>query len=176
MARKIGQITQSDCYINEVDVCGRVTELDMGEIAHAEIEHQTLGMIGVLKLPGRPVQAIDGKITFEWLDEEVSRNILNPTKVHKLQLHSYVDVFDGEGLNSGQSHTLITHIGFQMMKTVAAPPSSGNLGRSTISPSARSSSPSTAAKPRSSNLMRGTTSIASMEQTSGRAKARPDTP
>ena len=117
MARKIGQITQSDCYINEVDVCGRVTELDMGEIAHAEIEHQTLGMIGVLKLPGRPVQAIDGKITFEWLDEEVSRNILNPTKVHKLQLHSYVDIFDGEGLNTGQSHTLITHIGFQMMKT-----------------------------------------------------------
>ena len=117
MARKIGQITQSDCYINEVDVCGRVAELDMGEIAHAEIEHQTLGMIGVLKLPGRPVQAIDGKITFEWLDEEVSRKILNPTKVHKLQLHSYVDVFDGEGLNSGQSHTLITHIGFQMMKT-----------------------------------------------------------
>ncbi|CUX69323.1 MULTISPECIES: phage major tail tube protein [Agrobacterium] len=117
MARKIGQITQSDCYINEVDVCGRVAELDMGEIAHAEIEHQTLGMIGVLKLPGRPVQAIDGKITFEWLDEEVSRNILNPTKVNKLQLHSYVDVFDGEGLNSNQSHTLITHIGFQMMKT-----------------------------------------------------------
>ncbi|WCK24624.1 phage major tail tube protein [Agrobacterium pusense] len=117
MARKIGQITQSDCYVNEVDVCGRVAELDMGEIAHAEIEHQTLGMIGVLKLPGRPVQAIDGKITFEWLDEEVSRNILNPTKVHKLQLHSYVDVFDGEGLNRNQSHTLITHIGFQMMKT-----------------------------------------------------------
>lgn len=130
MARKIGQITQSDCYINEVDVCGRVTELDMGEIGHAEIEHQTLGMIGVLNLPGRPVQAIAGKITFEWLDEEVSRNILNPTKVHKLQLHSYVDVFDGEGLNSEQSHTLITHIGFQMMKTSGRSAKLGeNLGQ-----------------------------------------------
>lgn len=117
MARKIGQITQSDCYINEVDVCGRVAELDMGEIAHQEVEHQTLGMIGILKLPGRPVQAIEGKISFEWLDEEVSRAILNPTKMHKLQIHSYVDVFDGEGLSSDQSHTLITHIGFQMMKT-----------------------------------------------------------
>lgn len=117
MTRKNGQITQADCYINEVDVCGRVAELDLGEIGHAEVEHQTLGMIGVLKLPGRPVQAIEGKITFEWLDEEVSRLILNPTKVQKLQLHSYVDVFDGEGLNTDQSHTLITHIGFQTMKT-----------------------------------------------------------
>lgn len=117
MARKIGQITQSDVYINDVDVCGRVAELDLGEIGHTEVEHKTLGMIGVLKLPGRPVEAITGKISFEWLDEEVSRSILNPTKVTKLQLHSYVDVFDGEGLNSDQSHTLITHIGFQMMKT-----------------------------------------------------------
>ncbi|MCJ7996065.1 phage major tail tube protein [Rhizobium cremeum] len=116
MARKIGQITAGDVYINEVDVAGRVAELDMGEIGHAEVEHQTLGMIAVLKLPGRPVQAIEGKITFEWLDEEVSRTILNPTKVHKLQIHSYVDVFDAEGRNSDQSHTLITHIGFQTMK------------------------------------------------------------
>lgn len=117
MARKTGQITQADVYINDVDVCGRVAELDLGEIGHTEVEHKTLGMIGVLKLPGRPVEAITGKISFEWLDEEVSRAILNPTKVNKLQLHSYVDVFDGEGLNSDQSHTLVTHIGFQMMKT-----------------------------------------------------------
>lgn len=117
MARKIGQITQADCYINEVDVCGRVAEFDLGEIGHAEIEHQTLGMIGVLKLPGRPVQAIEGKISFEWLDEEISRSILSPTKVHRLQLHSYVDIFDGDGRSDQQSHTLVTHIGFMMMKT-----------------------------------------------------------
>lgn len=117
MARKIGQITQSDVYINGVDVCGRLAELDLGEIGHQEVEHSTLGMIGVLKLPGRPVQAIEGKISFEWLDEEVSRAILNPTQVTKLQLHSYVDIFDGEGRSADQSHTLVTHISFQMMKT-----------------------------------------------------------
>lgn len=117
MTRKIGQITNADAYINGVDVCGRVSEIDLGEIGHQEVEHSSLGMIGVLKLPGRPVQAIEGKITFEWLDEGVSRSILNPTKMTKLQLHSYVDVFDGEGLNTTESHTLVTHISFQMMKT-----------------------------------------------------------
>lgn len=117
MTRKIGQITQADCYINGTDVCGRVAELDMGELAHQEVEHQTLGMIGVLTLPGRPVQSITGKISFEWLDEGVSRDIMLPTRVHRLQLHSYVDIFDGEGLSAEQSHTLVTHIGFMMMKT-----------------------------------------------------------
>lgn len=117
MVRKIGQITAGDCYINEVDVCGRVSELDFGEIAHAEIEHQTLGQIGILKLPGRPVQAIDGKIGFEWLDEEVSRIILMPNRVHRLQVHSYVDIFDADGVNAQASHTLVTHIRFMTMKT-----------------------------------------------------------
>ncbi len=117
MARKQGHITQADCYINEVDVCGRVAELDLGEISHTEVEHQTLGMIGILKLPGRPVEAIEGKISFEWLDEEISRQILLPTKTHRLQLHSKVDIFDQDGLNAEKSTTLITRIGFSSMKT-----------------------------------------------------------
>lgn len=116
MANIIGQITNADCYINDVDVCGRVSELDLGEIGHQEVEHSALGMIGVLKLPGRPVQAIEGKISFAWLDEAISRDILKPTKVHKLQLHSYVDIHDGDGLNADKSHTLITHIRFYNMK------------------------------------------------------------
>lgn len=118
MARnKIGQITDSDCFINGVDVCGRVSELDLGDIEHQDVEHSALGMVGVLKLPGRPVQAIEGKISFEWLDEEISRAMMNPTKIIKLQLHSYVDIFDENGRSEAKSHILVTHIGFQMMKT-----------------------------------------------------------
>lgn len=118
MARnKIGQITDADCYINDVDVCGRVAEFDMGEIGHQEVKHSALGMIGVLALPGRPVQSIKGKISFEWLDEAVSRDIMNPTRMSHLQLHSYVDLFDENGLNAGTSHILVTHVGFQMLKT-----------------------------------------------------------
>lgn len=117
MARKIGQITNADCYINDVDIAGRVAELDMGDFGYTEVEHSALGMIGVLKLPGRPVEAIEGKIAFEWLDEEVSRTIIDPTKVHRFQLHSFVDIFGPEGLDRSQSHTLVTHLGFHTMKT-----------------------------------------------------------
>lgn len=116
MVLKIGQITNADLYVNGEDVKGRVDEFDMGDIGSTEIEHATLGMIGVLKLPGRPVEAITGKIGFEWLDAELERQLLNPTKRHNVQLHSYVDVFDQDGLNSEKSHTIVTHIGFHTMK------------------------------------------------------------
>src|SRR5690606_16723795 len=58
-----------------------------------------------------------GRINFEWLDEEISRVIMNPTKVHKLQLHSKVDIHGPEGLDWAASHTLVTHVGFQVMRT-----------------------------------------------------------
>lgn len=116
MVQKIAQITNADIYLNGTDVKGRVEEFEFDDIASAEIEHGALGMIGVLKLPGRPVDAIGGKIKFEWLDAELERALLNPTKRHNLQLHSYVDVFDETGLNTEKSHTLVTHVGFHVMK------------------------------------------------------------
>lgn len=116
MTQKIGQITNADIYLGDANVRGRVAEFDPGEIGHQDVEHDTLGMIGVLKLPGRPLQAIEGKISFKWLDEEIERQLLNPTKFPKIQLHSYVDVFDEDGLNAEKSHTLVTHIGFSSLK------------------------------------------------------------
>ncbi len=116
MSNVLAQITNADLYLNDASVRGKVGELDLGDIGSTEIEHAALGMIGVLKLPGRPLEAIDGKISFEWLDEAIEKDLLNPTKRHKLQLHSYVDVHDDEGLNSEKSHTLVTHIGFMAMK------------------------------------------------------------
>lgn len=116
MVQKIGQITNADLYLNGEDVKGRVKEFSPGDIGHTEVEHKALGMIGVLKLPGRPVEAIDGKISFDWLDEALERVLMNPTKRHVIQMHSYVDVFDADGLNAEKSHTLVTHVGFHVIK------------------------------------------------------------
>lgn len=115
MVQKIGQITNADLYINGTDVKGRVSEFTPDDLSLTEVEHKTLGMIGVLKLPGRPVDAIGGKIKFDWLDEAIERGLINPTKRQNIQMHSYVDVFDETGLNVEKSHTLVTHVGFQMM-------------------------------------------------------------
>lgn len=115
MVLKIGQITNADLYINGVDCKGRVEEFSLDDVASTEVEHNALGMVAVLKLPARPVGAVAGKIKFEWLDAEIERELLNPTKAHHIQLHSYVDVFDAEGLSVDKSHTLVTHLGFQVL-------------------------------------------------------------
>lgn len=116
MVQKIGQITNGDILINETDVAGRIDELDLGEIAHKDVEHETLGMIGVISLPGRGLESIKGKIKFGWLDAETERTIINPTKFTKLQIHSYVDVMGPDGLDIEKSHTLVTHLTYSMIK------------------------------------------------------------
>lgn len=116
MVMKIGQLTNADVLINGVDMKGRVGSLELDGDGLTEVEHAALGMIGMLKLPGRPMEAITAKIKFDWLDEELERALINPTKRHALQLHSHVDIHDETGLNLEKSHTLVTHIGFQFMK------------------------------------------------------------
>ncbi|MDZ7822972.1 MAG: phage major tail tube protein [Ahrensia sp.] len=107
MVQKLGQITNADLMLNGVDIKGRVSEFEMGDIGSTEVEHATLGQIGVLKVPGRPWQAIEGKIAFEWLDEAIERDLMLPTKVHRVQLHSYVDV-----LVPMVTATAISHAGY----------------------------------------------------------------
>jgi hypothetical protein len=117
MTVQTGSITNADILVNGVDIAGRVMELDLGEFGYTEIEHKALGMIGVLKLPSRAVEAIEATPKYEFLEPALKRQIMNPTKTHRLQLHQYVDVNDNEGLNLEQSHTLVHHIGFRTMKT-----------------------------------------------------------
>lgn len=117
MTVQTGSITNADVLLNGVDIAGRVMELDLGEFGYTEVEHKALGMIGVLKLPSRAVEAIEANIKYEFLDPSLKREILNPTKTHRLQLHQYVDVSGPDGLDIEASHTLVHHVGFRTMKT-----------------------------------------------------------
>lgn len=117
MTVQTGSITNADVLLNGVDIAGRVAELDLGEFGYTEVEHKALGMIGVLKLPSRAVEAIESNIKYEFLEPSLKRQILSPTKTHRLQLHQYVDVSGPDGLDLEQSHTLVHHVGFRTMKT-----------------------------------------------------------
>lgn len=117
MAIQTGSITNADILINGVDIAGGVMELDLGEIGYEEVEHKALGMVMVLKLPSRAMSAIEATIKYEWLEPELKRQLADPTKTHRLQLHRYVDVSGPDGLDTEASHTLVTHVGFRVMKT-----------------------------------------------------------
>ncbi|MDR6952678.1 phage tail tube protein FII [Ancylobacter sp. 3268] len=113
---KVGHITNADVYMENNRLTGRVKEFDQGDFEVTTVDHETLGMIGVISLPSRSVAAIKGKISFAWLDHEMARIAMNPTRLVRFSLHSYVDVFGSSGLDTAASHRLVTTMGVHFTK------------------------------------------------------------
>lgn len=114
---RVGHVTQADIYVNGNRLIGRVKEFEIPEFGHKMVSHEALGMIGILDLPSRAVEALKGKIVFDYLDYEADMMMLNPTKVHSWQLHSYVDVFGPGGLDTVRSHKRILTVGVMFAKS-----------------------------------------------------------
>lgn len=112
-----GSITNADILLNDVDIAGRMAELDLGEIGYEEVEHKALGMIMVAKLPSRAVKAVEATAKYEFLEASLKKQVMVPTKTHSLQMHQYVDVSGADGLDLEKSHQLITHVGFRTIST-----------------------------------------------------------
>jgi len=112
---KIGHISNADMYMNNNRLVGRVKEFDIGDFTTKVVSHEALGMIGVIEIPARGVEAIESTITFNFLDHEVERLVINPTKTVRWTMHSYVDVFDASGLVEASSHRLITTVALQFV-------------------------------------------------------------
>ncbi|MFG1409512.1 phage major tail tube protein [Xanthobacter sp. VTT E-85241] len=116
---RIGHITNSDVYMDNNRLIGRVKEFELPEFSYKLISHEALGQIAILELPSRALEAPKGKITFDFVDHEVERLALNPTVVRRWQLHSYVDIWGADGLDRAKSHKLITSLGLLPTKSGA---------------------------------------------------------
>lgn len=114
---QLGHITNADVYMDAARLVGRIKEFEIPEVGHKMVEHEALGSIGVLELPSRALEALKAKIVFSYLDVEVERRVLNPTRVIKWQLHSHVDVFGAAGRDAERSHKLISSVGLMFSKS-----------------------------------------------------------
>lgn len=111
------QITQAHVYTGDDRLLrGVVEEMEIGEVGLTEVEHNALGMLGTLNLPGRPLQPITATITVKHMDEELERELMNPALRHNWQLHQRVDTFDVEGYSAAKSHLIVHQVGFHVMK------------------------------------------------------------
>ncbi len=109
-ATRIGQITQADVYLDDKSLVGRFKDFTTPDIEWQEIEHETLGQIAALSLPGRPLKKLTGKFTIEYLDDALYPRLYNPTVFFPFALHSYVDVFDAAGLSKDASYRVVTNV------------------------------------------------------------------
>lgn len=108
-------ITQADIYDTENRLRGLVDMFAIDGRSYTEIEHKTLGQVGVLKLPSRPLEALEGKIKIGHLDDEYDRVLSNPAITHDWQMHQKVDVNDAGGYSVTKSHTIVWHAKFRIL-------------------------------------------------------------
>ncbi|MGR3760889.1 phage major tail tube protein [Roseobacteraceae bacterium NS-SX3] len=105
-----GQITNAHIYNDERDLWGISAEFQIPSVETQMIEHETLGAVGVLKLPARGLRALDCTFKLQYPDVELHRQMLRPNKTVSLHLHETVDLFDIGGLNEDASTTLVTSV------------------------------------------------------------------
>lgn len=103
-------ITDAPVYLDDKTLLGLCKEFSIPEIETTQIEHETLGSIGVMKLPRRGLSGIEGSMTMHFAEPEFLAIAANPRKAARFQIHSKVDVFDAMGLDEGNSTTIVTHV------------------------------------------------------------------
>lgn len=114
---KNGQITDAPVYLDDKSLVGLCEEFNIPELENSQIEHETLGSIGVLKLPRRGLSAIEGSLIMAFPEPEFLAITSNPRKAARFQLHSKLDIFDAMGLDEANSTTLVTHVTALFSKT-----------------------------------------------------------
>ena len=104
-------ITDAPLYLEDKSLRGIAEEFNVPELEVGRVEHNTLGSIGLFKLPSRgDLQPTDGSLVILSPDPELITLTSNPRKALRFQLHSKVDAFDAMGLDEEASTTIVTHV------------------------------------------------------------------
>ncbi|WP_282093039.1 phage major tail tube protein [Epibacterium ulvae] len=103
-----GQITDAELYNDARELWGIAAECQIPEVETQTIDHETLGSVGVIKLPSRGLRSLSGSLKLQYPDDEFHRKMLRPNRAVSLHLHEKVDLFDIDGYDEGASTTLIT--------------------------------------------------------------------
>ena len=126
------QITDAPLYLDDKSLVGICEEFTVPELEVGQIEHSTLGSIGVFKLPARgQLQPTDGSLVLSSPDPELITMSSNPRKALRFQLHSKVDAFDAMGLAEEKSTTIVTHVTALFYKRIFPSGKRGEAGKYT---------------------------------------------
>lgn len=126
------QITDAEIYLGDKSLVGICEEFNLPDLEIGQIEHSTLGSVGVFKIPARgQLQPTDGSMVLISPDQELITLSANPRKAVQFQLHSKVDAFDAMGWNIDSSTTIVTHVTALFYKRVFPSGKRGEAGKYT---------------------------------------------
>ena len=107
---RIGQTTNVDVYIEGNRLVGRIEEFNLDKVGYETVDHEALGMVGKVELPGRTMQPIKAKMKFSWLETELMLKTALPNVAVPLQFEKFVDIFDQSGVVEGEGYRIITSV------------------------------------------------------------------
>ncbi len=125
------QITDAHVYMEDNSLAGICKEFSIPEIEVSQIEHETLGSIGVMKLPSRSLASLEGSLTVSHPDPAFLAIVSNPRKAARFQLHSKLDAFHAMGLDEENSTTIVTHVTALFHKSAFPAAKKGEAGEYT---------------------------------------------
>ena len=105
--RRHAKITNATIYLEDNSLAGVAREIQLPKLEWHEVEHQSLGQVAVFKSPARPLQALEGSITWESVDPEIARRTFNPARAVILQAHWEQDAWSEDGWDAGESVTMV---------------------------------------------------------------------
>ncbi|WP_310620886.1 phage major tail tube protein [Flexibacterium corallicola] len=114
---RYGLMTNAEVYLDDNSLVGIAKEFKMPKIEWKTQDIETLGQVAVYKAPTRTLEALEGSITFSHIVPEIAERSYDPTKSMTLQLHSFVDVNNEDGLDLENSYTLITIMTMRVFST-----------------------------------------------------------
>lgn len=97
MSAVINQVDNANVYINGNSLIGKAKTVKTPEFEVEFVEHDNLGLVGVIKLPSK-VNALEGEITWDGFYPEVAAIASNPFKTAQLMVRANVRVFNAAGL------------------------------------------------------------------------------
>jgi len=97
MGATISKVQDANVYVNGTSTHGQASEVTLPEVQFGKNEYKALGLVGVMKLWNKTIEALEATIKWNYPENDVQIACANPSKTIDLMVRSNKTVFgDGE--------------------------------------------------------------------------------
>ena len=112
MGLKINKLSNANVYLEGDSLLGQVKEIELPEVVQKMVDHEALGMVGVIELPAG-FEKMEGKIMWNSFYKDAFLKIADATAVHKMQLRGNLETNTSDGLESEVAYVVYLNVRFK---------------------------------------------------------------
>lgn len=116
MSIQINKLSNANVYIDGNSLLGRVKEIELPEVTQKMIDHNALGMIGVIELP-TGFEKMEGKIMWNSFYQDAFLKVSDHTATFPIQLRGNLETYNNEKLEKEVAYVVYMNIRFKKIPT-----------------------------------------------------------